>query len=244
MRSILFIIIAASLITAATQTAQAQQQISVGVKAGLNLTGMRMNENTQDALGDSKVGAGFNVGLTLDIPLTTDIVLQTGAELSYKNAKSVKYAAQQFSILGVIIPANENLTINMTPLFVQLPFYFAYKIAIDKDIWFMPRIGPYFAYGISGKLKPRAQIAMANFDISAGLPSADLYGPKPMMKNIDFGLGLGIGIEYSRYKIFAGYEAGLANLASKNFKAYMDMLTEDDFSLKTGNLYISLAFGF
>ena len=82
MRTILkfsLVIIALSLVV----NVNAQEKpATFGVKAGMNLSTI-----TGDETDDVKAKIGFNVGVTLDYTLTSDLYLLTGLELSTKGCK-------------------------------------------------------------------------------------------------------------------------------------------------------------
>lgn len=218
-------------------------RIEFGVKAGINLPTLRMSESVQEALGDSKMGIGFNLGVTVDVPITRELYLQSGLELTMKGGKTTRKESSGFNLFGVPIPANLDLEMSTNPLFLQLPLYLAYKIEIDKSTRFVPRFGPYIAYGLSGKLSTKADLSVLGASLGGKLPEVDLFGESAFMKNFDYGLGFGLGLEYAQLGVSVGYELGLANLASDDFKSLMT-LTGTDYSLKTSNLYLSLSYRF
>ncbi|GHV50319.1 hypothetical protein FACS1894181_10740 [Bacteroidia bacterium] len=236
----------AALLLAVFATGSWSQKTEFGVKAGANFSTFTLNENVQDALGEAQTKVGFLLGLTVDIPFTSklytsDFYLMTGLELSQKGYK----ATQSYTLPGTVLtpPVQAQLNLAANPLYVQLPLYFAYKITVDKDVRFVPRAGPYLAYGLSGKLSYNSSVGAAGIDLSARFPELDLYGGNGILKNFDYGLGVGLGLEYSQFGLYLGYELGLANLADENTKKALT-LGGEDYSIKTGNLYVSLGYRF
>ena len=228
------IIIMAAVLLAALATVWRAQKTEFGVKGGVNFATFTVNENAQDILGEAGSMTCFQLGLTLDIPFTSkmytsDVYLMTGLEISQKGFKSSS------NIAGIA-----KSTQSANPLYLQLPLYFAYKIPIAEGMKFVPRVGPYLAYGLSGKWTASANVLGLDIEDPEGV---DLYGDQGMLKNFDYGLGVGFGVEYSQFGLYLGYELGLANLAGDNMKKVLS-LTGEDFSLKTGNLYINLGYRF
>ncbi|MDR2499030.1 MAG: hypothetical protein LBD28_06270, partial [Tannerellaceae bacterium] len=68
------------------------------------------------------------------------------------------------------------------------------------------------------------------------------FGDSGFMKNLDYGLGVGLGFEYARFSIYANYEHGLANLASDNLKTVFALTGNSDYSLKSQNFTIAIGY--
>ena len=120
-----------------------------------------------------------------EIPIEGNFVLQPALLYSSKGSK--------YSYFG------EDMTIS--PGFLEIPVYAAYKFDLG-NMKLLLDAGPYFAYGISGKIKSGGESQSINFGSD---DNAD-------MKAFDFGLGLGAGLEITNFLISLNYEFGLTNL--------------------------------
>lgn len=227
------IFIAAAIIAASITQLGAQVYSDIGFRAGVNFSGMAMDNNIQNTLGKPELKLGFLVGLALDVHFTDQVYLMSGIDLTQKGYKSV-----HTNVLGM--PVQANMTAN--PLYLQVPLYFAYKIDIDRDTKFVPRIGPWLGYGIGGKLSMDVSAGMLGFEVGGSFPDIDLFGDQGFMKNFNYGLGIGAGLEYKRLNFYINYELGLANLAGDNLKTVFSLTGNDDYSLKTNNVSIAIGY--
>ena len=160
-----------------------QAQIKFGAKAGLNLSTMTL-KNSGISI-DPKTLVGFHVGVISEIPIEGNFVLQPALLYSSKGSK--------YSYYG------EDVTIS--PGFLEIPVYAAYKFDLG-NMKLLLDAGPYFAFGIGGKIKSGGESQSINFGSD---DNAD-------MKGFDFGLGLGAGLEITNFLISLNYEFGLTNL--------------------------------
>ena len=196
---------------------QAQDKpLTFGVKAGVNLS------NFSGDVEDNKAKPGFNVGVTVDYALTSDLYLLSGLEFTTKGAKSEYEETEQ----GVKV----NVTATANPMYLQLPVHLGYKIGISENTKIVLHAGPYLAYGIGGKLKEeaKANVAGVNANVSA---DTDFFG-KEAFKNFDFGLGLGAGVEFGKINAGLGYDLGLANIS------------REDGKLRNMNAYLTVGYKF
>ena len=192
------IFIAAALIVASVSNVSSQIYSDVGVRAGINFSGMAIADNVQDVLGKPELKSGFLIGLALDVHFTDEVYLMSGLDLTQKGYKANHSYSD--NVLG--IPAQAKLNMSANPLYLQVPLFFAYKIAIDRDARFVPRIGPWIGYGVGGKLSMDVSAGVLGFEAGGSLPDVDLFGEYGFMKNLDYGLGIGLGFEYSSLGIY------------------------------------------
>jgi len=160
-----------------------QAQIKFGPALGLNLSTMKVKSNLGDLY--PKTIVGFNVGVISEFSLTSNLFLQPALLFSIKGSK--------FTITG------EGET--DTPSFIEIPVNVVYKFGSGSTKFFL-NAGPYFAYGIGGKIKWEGESDKIKF----GSGENDDY------KAFDYGLNLGAGGEIDNFIISAHYELGLANL--------------------------------
>lgn len=181
-----------------------QAQIKFGPKIGLNLSTMTLKQSGISY--DSKTRAGLHLGLIGEMPLQNNFNIQTGFFFSMKGSK--------FS------GSSSDLTISPNYLEIPVNALYKYELGSAKLLLFA---GPYFAYGIGGKIKVNSE----SEDIKFG------SGDNNNMKAFDMGLNFGAGIEISDFQITAQYGLGLANLAS---------VTTNDEKMKNRVFGISIAY--
>jgi hypothetical protein len=161
-----------------------QAQIKFGPKVGLNLSTMTLKSSGVSF--DPKTYVGFNAGVIAEISLPANLALQPGI---FYSAKGSKFTFGEES--GTISPS-----------FIEIPVNVLYKFDVGGLKIFV-NAGPYFAYGIGGKIKSGSE----SQDIEFG--SAE----KDDLKPLDIGLNVGAGVEISNIIISANYGLGLANLS-------------------------------
>lgn len=226
-------IIAALLVASVAQTG-AQVYSDIGIRVGGNLSGMAMDSDLEGAVGTTSFKPGFSLGLAWDIHFTDEVYLMSGVDLVSKGYKS------KLEVNTGIASASTSST--ATSMYLQAPLYLAYKIAIAKDTRFVPRIGPWLSYALSGNVAQSVSAGALGFEIEPiQLPDQPMFGDEGFMKKVDYGIGLGAGLEFGRVNIYLGYELGLANLASDQIQDALK-LANSEFSLK--NSTISLALGY
>lgn len=187
--------------------------LTFGVKAGMNLANFSGNGS-----GDSKAKVGFNVGITLDYLLDSNIYLLTGLELTTKGAKE--------EVTVVDGNVSYKATEKANPMYLQLPVHVGYKVLVNEDLKIVIHAGPYIAYGIGGKAK--MEYKLDNVKISEDY---DFFG-SDAAKAFDFGLGIGAGVELGKINAGIGYDFGLVNM------------TRNNVNLKNMNAYLSVGYKF
>ena len=112
------------------------QMPSFGLRAGVNF----QNLNGKDASGDklnNKMKAGFNAGVTADIPVAgPDYFVQTGLLFSTKGAK-----LQGFS---------QDVKANIS--YLEVPITFLYKPILGEG-HLLVGVGPYLGFAVGGKFE-------------------------------------------------------------------------------------------
>lgn len=180
-------------------------QVSLGVKAGVNLS------NYGGDIDDTDAKAGFNVGLTAEfgLPLTSMYIL-SGLEL---NTKGAKYEEGGYKLTS-------------NAMYLQLPVHFGYRISALETFGVSFHAGPYIAYGIGGKTK----IEGVKFDTFGddGLKEFD-FG-LGLGVNAEFSkLSVGIGYDFGLANIARNIEMEIGDLNLKsdvkvrNMNAYLSV---------------------
>jgi hypothetical protein len=216
-------VLLAALLASVVSTTVYSQDLRFGVKAGLNLSNMSITN-----VDNIKYKPGFVVGVTLDIPVASDIYVLTGLELSQKGFKLTN--SQSVGTVKV----EEKLT--TSPLYLQLPVHIGYKIEIADGTYFVPQAGPYLAYGLGGKGHQKFSGEVAGFAAGTDNDYA-LFGSDGGLKNLDLGIGVGFGLEIDHINLNIGYDIGLINVAKISE-------SDNDSSAKNGNLFVTVGYKF
>src|SRR5512133_2209914 len=115
-------------------TSTAFSQVSFGIRGGINF----QNLNGKDANGDklkNSLKIGFHAGVEAPFPVADDFFLQPGLLFSTKGASDLDCASDVKAYIS----------------YIELPVHFAYKPVLGSGRLIIG-IGPYFAYGVMGKL--------------------------------------------------------------------------------------------
>jgi len=191
-------------------SANAQIPLEFGVKAGVNMSNFG---------GDSKdieAKAGFNIGVTVDYAISSELYVLSGLELTTKGAKS-----------KTTTPFGKKQETTMNPMYLQLPVHLGYKLEIAPETKLVFHAGPYIAYGIGGKNKT----SIKDDDVTHSTESK-FFGDKGCDK-LDLGVGLGVNVEFGKIGVGLGYDFGLNNI-SGNSSAKM----------KNQNTYLTVGYKF
>lgn len=173
-----------------------------GLKAGLNLA--NLSGDVEDV--DTKLGAQF--GAFAEIMVTENFAVQPELVFSMQGAKT------EYTELG----ANYEEKLNLS--YLNIPIMAKYYVTPQFNIHAGPQVG----FLMSAKNK---------YEVSGGGQSAsgdiDL---KDLMKSVDFGLGLGVGYNFTdNLGLEARYTAGLSNI-------YDDV---DELDVTVNNMVIQFA---
>ena len=118
----------------------------------------------------------------------------------------------------------EKVTVKYRPLYLQIPIHIAYKFDLGS-VKIVPEAGPFLAIGIAGKIVSDAKDSdsVNFFDKEEGFTD----------KRFDLGIGAGVGVEFGQFGVKLGYDYGLMNI-----------IDDDDVSIKNTNLYLSVGYKF
>lgn len=175
-------------------------QVTWNVKAGVGTAWCNIAD-----LGDASKKMHFvgKLGVGMELPLSADFSLMPSLELALKGA-NVDFTDQYETF---------NQKLNLT--FLQLPVMGAYRLNISDRLNMVLKAGPYFAYGLSGKVKEDGE----SFDIYKG--DEEVKGAK----RLDIGAIVGVDFEINRFVAGIEYEHGFSNIARdgsiKNAAAYV-----------------------
>ncbi len=195
-------------------TEKADHGVRFGLRAGFNFATF-----TND--GDNEVDSrtAFHVGAIADIPLMRSLYIQTGL---YLHSKGAKYT---LSIL------NESYKETANPMYLQIPVLASYRYDFNDATQLQVNFGPYFAYGIGGKVKAKYSDGSELYE-----EEVDAFGDDGLLKRFDCGLQVGAGVTFAKhYNLGFAYEFGFTDIANEDVSV---------FSVKNSNWMLSLAYMF
>ncbi len=195
----------------------AWSQVDFGVRAGINFQNMNGKYEDGDKL-DNGLKLGFHAGVEADIPLVPDFYIQPGIFFSTKGASKFLKDA-----IGADVKASVS--------YIEVPVHFLYKPALGSGKVFIG-FGPYFAYGISGKVSNDAN----ELDIEFTNDIVDLDLDNFPLRPLDIGADIFFGYQFD-FGFFAQINAqlGLVNLVPKfDGEKPEDVIKNTGFGLSLG----------
>ena len=194
-----FSIISCAAIMLFAGNAAAQTGINIGYTPQvISITG-----NTSDTISLDGISIGFNQNL----PLSGDLCISVGLQARYGFA--TKETSVNLGILG-----SANATAKYSQFSIDIPVLLNYGLNINKDMRLTPFVGPTISYALSGKTtwSGNANVLGA---LNIGTDGEDdWYEESDKTSRFDIGLTLGASLDYSKYRIFGGYNLGLLNLST------------------------------
>lgn len=201
------------------------QENGFGVRAGLNLSTLR--GDFKDALdADTKMKAGFNIGIIYDYGFSESFYIQPGL---YYSMKGVKAEDKEES--------DAKITYNLS--YLELPILASYRIALSDNTKWHINAGPYFAMGIGGKTKYEYEGESEKVD---AFGESDDDSDKGDLKRFDFGLSFGTGVSFSKFYVGVKYDLGLSNIGQKD--CWYKGEDETKAKIRTGNFAVSVGYNF
>lgn len=200
--------IAGLLFTASVFVHTVSAQTKLGIRAGINLSGLHLTDEQGDKQETGMIPR-FQIGLTVDIPIGSDFYLQPVALYSGKGFK------QDGGWLAS--PDNE---FKATASYVEVPVNLLYKPELGNGNLIVGT-GPYVSYGTGGKweadqghigigdimIEPHGDVIFKN-DVADGEFGNYLYG-KPW----DYGVNFLAGYEFlQKISVQLNAQFGIANL--------------------------------
>ena len=199
------------------------QEVSYGVKGGLNLS------NLAGDIEDTKSLLGAHVGAFAEIKITDKFSVQPELLFSMQGAKQEYTYFESFD--GFTIEETEKVTIKLS--YLNLPimakFYATEKFSFEAG----PQIGFIMSAKVDYDYTYRETFGgITEIETESG--SEDI---KDDLKSIDFGFGFGAGYKFTEnLSLGARYTLGLSSIA-KDFDG-------ESFDLKNNVLQVSLSYKF
>lgn len=208
-----------SLLFCVVNLVAAQNPLTFGVKAGLNLSDYYGDLESND------IKLGYNVGLTIDYRLTKKVYLVSGLELT---SKGTKVKSENTLVAQPHDPSDiTKIKESWNPLYLQVPLHIGYIVEADENMLILFHMGPYVAYGIGGKMTQKIYREEGIEE-----DKTNVFGDNSRLKRWDAGIGIGAGFQFQKIGVNFGYDLGLLNVNQKYLK------------LKNNAAHISFAYRF
>lgn len=166
---------------------------------------------------------GGKLGATVDVNFKYDLSLQTG--LYYSLAYGVNQ--QKYPYLGEFVRYSTQLHQ------LDVPVRAVYKLKLPKQFALFAFAGPTFQIGLYAPEKVESKLTDITAELT-GITSGthNLYEEKILPFN--FMLGVGGGLEWTDYRLQAGYDFGLHNLYHNSW----------DYTMYQRNWFVSFSYAF
>ena len=192
-----------------------------GVKGGLNLSNMSSKDNDTVYSNDHKMNPGFNIGGTVEFPITGTFSFETGLLFSTKGYRINKDETVQ---------GQTSNTKGYTTLYyfdIPLTAKASFDIGSAK---IYGAFGPYLGIGLFGKSK-----AEFTFSGNSDTFKRDVTFGSNGLKRLDIGLSIGAGVDINAFQVGLSYGISLANISN---------YTDNGFTAKNRVLGLSVGYKF
>lgn len=156
-----------------------------GIKGGVNFANMSFSASGIDV--SPKSILGIHVGPIAEFELQESLYFNTGILYSLKGYK------MKMDFMGETAEASVKFN------YLEIPLNFAYKHPLSETSKLFAQAGPYLGYALSGKGESDGETEDVEFGDGE-------------MKRMDFGIGIGAGIELGSIAASLNYQLGLANI--------------------------------
>lgn len=181
--------------------AVSQNKVQWGVEVGAGMSGW-MGKNSDG----SKPLFNHKVGVTLDIPLNWLVSFQTGLNWTSKGASCKMYndfvtGSEVFSKVHV----NQN--------YFQMPLLAAFHVGTTSNFDMVFTVGPYIAYGISGKSETNLDVLTMSWPTFDDLYVGGVY-KSDGYNRFDAGIQTGVGLDFKDWTVGLDADLGFCKIAS------------------------------
>ncbi len=114
---------------------KSHQPVTFGIRSGINFAKQALSSDGYSF--SSKNNVGFNLGVSVDIPMMESLYLQSGL---------------YYTVKGYKVEEDGN-TEKATPSYLELPILASYRYNFSDFAQLQINFGPYLACGIAGKYK-------------------------------------------------------------------------------------------
>lgn len=210
------------LVTAVCAFAQTSQ-VKFGIKTGVTFPTISANGGASAYDGpeppDYKMNTSFYLGGTVDIPVSAVFSIQPGLTLIGKGGRAQVYNSN-FEPGSNLYIFEGSYKLNIMYLEIPVNAVFSFNVG-DGNIFF--GAGPYYGFGIGGKIKIDGVETRADIKANEKSERDVKFGNDEEFKRGDFGLNLLAGYQLKNgFNIHAGYGLGLKTITSENIRFYQE----------------------
>lgn len=216
--------------------ASAQEKISFGVRAGLNISSLAYSGEADSPYDNLKCRTGFHVGAVMDWNFAGDFYLQPGIYFTTRGAKSEQSDTDDdYSYKG---------TEKWNMSYLQIPVLASYRLPVSDAVKIDMHAGPYIAFGLGGKYKFEERETYGGITENRS-DKYDIFGKsteeetKGDFKRFDFGLRFGVGVNIRKFYVGAAYDLGVTNLARTGEESW-----SSDTKFRNGSFLVSVGYNF
>lgn len=167
-------------------TEKVDQGVTFGIRGGLNSVNINFSEDDVSYNPDARLA--WHVGVIADIPIMESLYFQTGL---YLQNKGYKYEDKKY-----------DETETAKPMYLEVPILASYRYNFSDAAQLQINVGPYFAYGIGGKIE---------WEVENETEDDDFFDDETNKFDVGLSLGAGITVAQHYYLGFA-YELGFAKV--------------------------------
>ena len=208
----------------------------IGIRGGVNFSGINFKLNNSSDWDDYfnngfKGGIGEYAGISVDIPIFRSLYINSGVFWTAKEFKFETYEAYR------------PFTAKFTPRYLEIPVLASYRYNFTDNIQMQINFGPYFAYGITGKVKIKydKEYTSKEDDVFNVFDPKEIgsVDPEIALKRFDMGLHIGGGLTFKKIYFGVFYEFGLTNSYT-----HEDKEDQDNMNIKTHGFVINAGYNF
>lgn len=167
-------------------------RLCLGIRAGMNIS---KQYNMGDGA-DNDFRLGFRAGVELDLNVVQSFSVNTGAFYIQKGYKT------DYSDYRGSLKTTDNAS------YLEIPLLASYRVKLSDAAQFQLNLGPYFAFGLSGKKKVKSTFTgQQDYDI-------DSFDEYDGLKKQDIGIHVGTAITFDNYYVGVSYERSLMNVSN------------------------------
>ena len=171
-----------------------------GIKGGLNLSNMLMEEDGETWSDDFKMNPGFHIAGIIDISFTDLLSLETGLIL---DTKGFKFEEEE---------SGYSYKEKMNSFYLDIPIVLKVSVDVGSSVKIFGAAGPYIGVGLTGKWKSvyeyQGNEETDEEKVEWGNTDDD------HLKRLDYGIAFGAGVEIMAILIGVSYDLGLANISA------------------------------
>jgi len=177
---------------------------SIIFRGGISISNISSISKSKDYLENTKPYYAVNMSALSNMKITDNVILETGLHLC---TRGIKQEVEQMSGIRTVISKNKLLLAYLNiPLNLKITHNFN-KTKIYSSF------GPYIGSGLIGNKK----IQLDSNDLNLPYAKRVIWGNDENtddLRRLDYGLSIGVGIEFNSIQLGIAYYQGISNISS------------------------------